>query len=293
MNRKIEFNISLTARMACLKRAMSYNEKNKNYHSDDYLASLFISPFFCKIIKNSILRRILKQLIGKYGSYEYIISRTKLIDEFIENNAENIQQVLILGAGFDSRAIRFSDKLKHATIFELDSPLTQEFKRDKLKENNIEIPQNVKLIPINFNKESLQQKLDGVGFQKNQHTFFLLEGLIFYLDDSAVSDTFNIINQYACSNSIILFDYLYSSVIREENLYKGEKEVRIVLNRIGENYTFGIERDKIKDFLTQYSFNLIENFDSDKLSKKFFKKDETSIIPVIDIYGIAIANAVG
>lgn len=292
MEKRIESKISLTARMVCLKRAMSYHEKNKHYKSHDYLASAFISPLFHFITKHSISRKFLKRLSsGNFGSYEYIISRTKLIDEIVQNHANEIEQVLIFGAGFDSRAIRFKDELKHATVFELESPITQAAKLEKLKEKNIELPPNLKFISIDFNKESLHKKLDESGFQKDKRTLFILEGLTYYLDQEAIDSTFNLLAEYSGKNSLVIFDYLYASVLRQENIYKGEKEIYDILVKIGEKYAFGIEKGYINEFLSKYGFDLIEDFDSNKLSKKFFSKENGEIFAsTIGLYSIALAK---
>ena len=75
---------------------------------------------------------------------------------------------LIFGAGFDSRGIRFADLNKKTNIFELDAPVTQEAKISQLKKRGIEINPNITFIPIDFNKESLEDKLIESGFTKNR-----------------------------------------------------------------------------------------------------------------------------
>ena len=77
-----------------------------------------------------------------------------------------------------------------------------------------------------------------------------------YLDPEAIDNTFNVINQFAGDGSEIVFDYVYSSVLREENLYYGEPEVLNQVKNANEPWSFGIEKGKLESFLklTNFSF---------------------------------------
>ncbi|WP_312336040.1 class I SAM-dependent methyltransferase [Anaerospora hongkongensis] len=101
------------------------------------------------------------------GNYEYLIARTKFIDNIFENMDDNIEQVLIFGAGFDSRAIRFKNKLASTKIFELDVPVTQKIKMDRIKRKNIEIPENLKFISIDLYDELDSARLAKKYFNKD------------------------------------------------------------------------------------------------------------------------------
>ena len=106
MERRIEKKVSRTAEMVCLARAVSFYENNDYYKSYDNYAPLIIPKFLGFIFKNSIFRKLYR-LGAPTGIYEYIVARTKYIDEIFQNLPQNIEQVLIFGAGFDTRAIRF------------------------------------------------------------------------------------------------------------------------------------------------------------------------------------------
>lgn len=282
MKKRIETKESRTAEATCLARAMSFYEKNNSLKSEDYIAPIILPPFFKTLLKSNILRTIFKKCFFHYGIYEYVITRTKYIDEIFKNLKSDFDQILIFGAGFDSRAIRFYNNLKNTTVYELDSPTTQTAKINQFKKINIEFPPNLKFVSIDFEKESLNQKLEACSFQKNKTCLFLLEGLTMYLDPSAIDNTFLLIKEYAGKDSLIIFDYVFSSVLRGESNNYGAKGITKSVERQGEKWVFGIEKGQIDHFLNKYEFELIDESDSLKLAKKFFQEKEENIIPEIN-----------
>lgn len=276
MGKRIEEKTSITAQMTCLIRALSYYEKDWVYSSQDYIAAAFLHPILNFLVKFNIFRSIYKYLAPK-GIYEYVIARTKYIDEVFEKEGERFQQILLFGAGFDTRSIRFQNRLRNSSFYELDSPATQHTKLQRLVEKNIAIPSNAVFIPIDFQKESISQKLVEYGFQKNRVCFFLLEGLTMYLDARAIDATFKLISDFAGKGSLIVFDYVHKSVIAHEDKYAGEKELSGLVSAFGEKWSYGFERGEIGGFLSQYGLYLEEEADSQILEKRFFAKDNSHV----------------
>ena len=153
MNRRIETKTSRTAKLTTVSRAASYFEKNECYKSDDYIATRFIPKLLITFLKIRLTRSMLSKRIAPKGIYEYVISRTKFIDEiFTKAIKEEFDQILIFGAGFDSRGIRILPSTSKTIVFELDAYHTQNAKINQLKKRRITIPKNITFIPIDFNK---------------------------------------------------------------------------------------------------------------------------------------------
>lgn len=276
MSKRIETKVSITAKGTCLMRATSFYEKDPYYKSEDFIASMIMPHFFKILMKYSFSRTILKKMFFKApGLYEYVISRTKFIDEIFKNLAENVEQILILGAGFDSRAKRFSNELKNVKIFELDALATQQAKINRFREKSIEFTPNLKFISIDFTKESLAQKLEDAGFQRNRTCLFLLEGLTYYLNQEAINNTFNLIKDYSAQDSLLVFDYASPLTNRQENIDADPtmRKQYEVLAKAGEKPGFLIE-EAIRDFLAKYDFTVIDGLDSTELAEKYFNKDD-------------------
>ena len=267
--KRIEIKASKTAQFNCIFRAASFYEKLPQYKSDDHIAIELVPPLFRPLIRIGSFRKLFNRFFPP-GMYEYVICRTKFIDSIFKRAIQKeFHQILIFGAGFDSRGIRFSNLNKKTMIFELDAPVTQKAKINQLKNRKIEVDPNIVFISIDFNKESLEEKLQESGFEKNKKSLFILEGLLYYLGPQAVDDTFNVINKLAGKGSEVVFDYIYSSVLRGEKLYYGESEVFKGVKRENEPWCFGIEKGKIELFLKERNLKLICNLNSKDLENEF------------------------
>lgn len=108
--------------------------------------------------------KILHEKDGSPGIFEYVLVRTKRIDEvFCKALEENFTQVVLLGAGFDTRAMRFSRKNTGTKIYELDAPATQQAKIALLKKKGITLPEELVFVPIDFNSEKISQVVSKAG----------------------------------------------------------------------------------------------------------------------------------
>jgi len=273
-SKRIDSKTSRTAEMTCVTRAASFFEKNPCYKSDDFIAPKLLPVFMLPLIKMSIIRYFYRNVISPKGIYEYVIARTKYIDSiYIESLENGFQQVVIFGAGFDSRGLRFVAEYPKTTVFELDVPITQNAKIAQLQKRRISISDNINFIPIDFNKESVIEKLDQFGFNKNRRTLFLLEGLLMYLDSSSVNTTLNIIRDNTINGSEIVFDFVYASVLNKEHRYYGEKDISKYVSTAGEGWTFGIQEEEIELFLEEYSLKVKEMKNSIDLENLYFRND--------------------
>jgi methyltransferase (TIGR00027 family) len=279
--RRIESKSSRTAGFTCMYRAASYLEKNELYKSEDYIAPRLLPGLIKFLVKYRLIN--FNWTFFPKGIYEYVIARTKYIDKIFKESIENgIDQILIFGAGFDSRAIRFTEKNIKTKIFELDSLHTQTAKIKQFRKKGISIPNNTIFIPIDFNVDSVSEKLELNGFKRNKTTLFIMEGLIMYLNKEAVDELFKLIYELAVPESRLIFDYIYASVLRMENTYYGERNIYEKVNSVQESWLFGIEKGEIETFLRNYNFNLIQNLTSEDLGKMFFKDEYGNIIGKIN-----------
>lgn len=215
--------------------------------------------------------------------YEYVIARTKYIDSaFMRAQEQGYEQILIFGAGFDSRGIRFRKNLRDIRVFELDAPVTQSAKIKRYHGKKIEIPGNLIFIPIDFDHESLPEHLEQAGFEKDRPSLFILEGLTMYLKPESVDNTFNVIQEFSGCGSRVIFDYIYASVARRENLYEGEQALYNNVADNGERFCFGIEKGYIAEFLRTYGFKALQIMDSGALEDMFFRNERGELIARIN-----------
>ena len=271
--RRTDKKSSRTAGFNCMYRAASFMSSNPYYHSSDHIAPKLLPKFILLLVKN----RLINFHWGFFpkGIYEYIIARTKYIDSLCETLINGgMTQIAVIGAGFDSRAVRFTEKHKSLRVFELDTIYTQTEKIAQFQKRKIAVPSNVVLIPINFNNESINEKLEEHGFVRNKNSLFILEGIIMYLDERAVSSLFTQLHELSKSGSKVVFDYIHASVLRKENKYYGEKNIYKKVNTVKESWTFGLENGEVNEFLRKHHFTLIENLSAEDLEKRYFTDHE-------------------
>jgi methyltransferase (TIGR00027 family) len=277
--RRIETSTSRTAEWTCVSRAASSLESNPYYRSDDYIALLLVPTLLKLLLYIPPFRRFFIQVMAPKGVYEYTIARTKYIDAvFKEVLTEGFDQVLIFGAGFDTRSLRFQTQAGDTKIFELDVPVTQKAKLEQYMKRGLSIPANVEFITIDFDKESLSEKLEEGGFDKNGKSLFVLEGLLMYLQAESVDETLKIIQRFAGEGSEIVFDYVRAPVLRQEGLYYGERKIVKSVAKAGERWHFGIEEGELEGFLKKYGLNVREHQDAEDLEQRYFTNAAGEIV---------------
>lgn len=213
------------------------------------------------------------------GMHEHLISRTRYIDDLIEKSTfANIEQYVILGAGYDSRAhrLKLPSKLK---IFEVDQSEVQELKRLRLPDN-MPNRESITYVDIDFNHQSLKEQLINVGFDQNKSTIFTLEGVSQYISREALDATLKeVADLNPNSNSRIFISYV-NKLLKEDSkacfgkgYLKPEKAVSFITNsaaKMGEPWISFYSAEEIESILSQNNFTLIENKTLADLNSKYF-----------------------
>ena len=213
------------------------------------------------------------------GMHEHLISRTRFIDDLIEKSTSiDIEQYVILGAGYDSRAhrLKLPSKLK---IFEVDQHEVQERKRSRLPDNTTN-KANVIYISIDFNHQSLKEQLLNAGFDQNKSTIYTLEGVSQYITREALNSTLKVLDALnQNSNSKIFISYVNKLLKDDPKACFGvgysnpEKAVKFITNgaaKVGEPWISFYSAKEIESLLSQNNFTLIENKTLADLNSKYF-----------------------
>ena len=213
------------------------------------------------------------------GLHEHLISRTRFIDDLIEKTTlDKVEQYVILGAGYDSRAhrLKLPSGLK---IFEVDQPEVQEIKRSKLPDE-IANAENVTYVSIDFNYQSLKEQLLNAGFNQSKSTIFTLEGVSQYITREALNSTLRELALLTPnSNATFFMSYVNKLFIEDPEACFGmgyskpEKAVKFITNgaaKVGEPWISFYSSREIEDLLSQNSFTLIENKTLADLNSKYF-----------------------
>ena len=280
---RIATQSSRTAAFTCLSRAASYMDNRECYTGPDGIAYILVPTFFKLLLKSRALFKLFSWRFFPHGIYEYVIARTKYFDEvFIEALENSFKQIVIFGAGFDSRALRFNELSKGTQIFELDAPITQQEKFKAYMLKRLVIPDNLVFVPIDFNKEILAEKIAQAGFIAGKKSLFILEGVTMYLSQNAVDSTFRFIADVSGRGSLIVFDYIHAGVLRRENKHYGEKDIYKTVAKVGEEWTFALENNEIEPFLSRYGFLQKDHSGTRELENRYFRNSKGLIVGKIN-----------
>lgn len=179
--------------------------------------------------------------------------RTKAFDRaLLDAVQDGATQVVVLGAGFDSRAYRFQPQLRNVRFIEVDNGPTQAYKRQRLDEILEVIPPNVSFVPMDFTKDSLLDELRNAGYLERQKTFFLWEGVTYYLPESAVKDTLHFVRDHSAPGSRIAFDYFGASNASINNPTHQYA-------RWGEPLLFGFPNDRAREYVQQEGLGVLSD----------------------------------
>ncbi len=278
-NKAIEEKPSKTALWTTLMRAFSTREESEEISGEDYLAEIFLPEEEFESLGDLENRMEMKEKYFVIGVYEYVMARTRIFDRFFEQALEgDFEQVVFLGAGYDSRPYRFHESLGETRIFELDIPPTQEHKKRRLAKAGIAIPSQVVHVPINFNTESMKDVLLAAGYDKSKKTLFMWEGVTYYLAKEAVDGVLAFVRSNAPEGSAIAFDYvaLWAGVF---DAY-GVKEL-IEFNTTKQSGESGgffmLEEGAIESFLSERGFEISVHQNNEELEKNFLTLEDGSL----------------
>ena len=207
------------------------------------------------------------------GVCDAILARNRFIDELLQQALDKgLPQLVILGAGYDTRALRF-DRLKGATaVFELDHPATQKVKRQRLAQNRLRLPDRMTFIPCRFDKEDFTAKLLAGGYDPGRISFFIWEGVSYYLTPADVDRTLTFIGHHSPPGSALVFDYFPPSVADGSCRLEEAMVLRKALMQMGEEITFGIDPESIEDFLSGRGLVLEKNFTNKDVHNAYLKQ---------------------
>jgi len=269
---------SETAMTVAFCRAFACLEEQEEIRGKDYLAEIFLNEEAAKPLKDKKAVEWVKKNIMTDGSYEFITCRTVFYDNEVQKAlADDIPQIVFLGAGYDSRAYRFAGLIKNTCIYELDIKSTQQRKIEILKKAGIDTPANLKFVEIDFTKDKILDVLTAAGYKREMKTLFIWEGVLYYLTKRVIDGTLEIIKQNSPSGSIICFDYTITAPDMK-NRYKA-KEVRDKMKTrySAEPVQEGFEEGKMGEYLDERGFKLVEHYNPEEMENKYLKLKDGSI----------------
>ena len=261
---------SLTAMGTAAQRALEMEKPAGGRICSDLMAREFIPAWFYAFMKRITATRYAEKHAS--GDLAFIVARCRYMDDLLtEELDQGIEQLVILGAGFDSRPYRF-DRLKDGVkVFEVDHPATQKNKLEKLERilGPGGLPGYVTFVPVDFTRETLALRLPECGYSERLKTLFIWEGVTMYLDEPSVDSTLAFVASHSAPGSVIVFDYMC------EQPAPPKRDVVILLvsflrSFFNEVRSFKIEAGQIEPFLAGRGFSEAHNITAADLQARYF-----------------------
>lgn len=270
-----------TAMGVAMWRALGAREGDARVRNPDFMAAEFLDPVSRALLAVAPVRAWFKSHFGRKlpGAYGFATARTLHLDSlFLQALDEGARQVVLLGAGYDSRAYRFRERLAGARVFEVDLPSTQQRKKERLGALLSSMPDWVTYVPINFDKQRLEEVLPGAGFDSKLRTFFLWEGVCMYLSEEGVQQTLGFVVRNAPSGSSIAFDYVALGALRGDVRYPDSRQWGSELAAMGHPMTFGIDEDDSAAYLREQGLELVSSIGSADMEREYLTKSNGELL---------------
>jgi len=186
--------------------------------------------------------------------------RSTFVDAAIENYLPVVEQFVVLGAGYDTRTVRWQHN-RRIRCFEVDKPKTQQMKRELLSQCGVDTS-GITFVSANFLTDDWLDNLVKAGFDPRKPAYFLWEGVTYYLSREAMEETFRTIATTA-PGSVVVFDYATDAINKMRRKPVGRVH-KAVLKAVRESQTFWIPseppvKETLATLLDSYGLSLREH----------------------------------
>lgn len=264
-------NYSLTAEgMALLRAIEQARPPAERLITDPYAAAFLRFPGLRLIARSRWLARLMLWLFDKRasGAVEFLTIRPRLVDEIAtELAAQGLEQIVILGAGFDTTSLRLRKQLQNVTIYEVDHPATQAAKRKTL--SRLGTPANVQFVAVDFEQDDFVEKLRAAGFDPTRRTLISWLGVTYYLTTAAMTRTLTQIAMLGDTGTKFVFDYMLEEIITGTSQNQEALNKARFVARLGEPWLFGLQPEAVGAYLAPFGFRVLQNFTPQELQAKY------------------------
>jgi methyltransferase (TIGR00027 family) len=251
--------------------AVEQNEPPGRRLVDDDLAELFLPAPMRWLVAATRFAALRRLLIGASewsgrGLWANLACRKRFIGDKLGEALDDIDAVVILGAGLDTRAYRLTRQVRRP-VFEVDLPVNIAMKAKTVRRVLGQLPLSVRLVAVDFERDDLLTALAEHGYRTDYRAFFICEGVTQYLTEDAVRRTLEGLRATA-PGSRMVFTYVRRDFIEGTNLYGTRTLYRKVRQR-RQLWHFGLEPDEVAEFIAEYGWRLVEQAGPDELVQRY------------------------
>ncbi len=280
---RLQHRPSLTAEAVTMARALEHLKPEKARIVDDPWAELFLSRASRAALRawsGSLTGRALRRL-GVTGTSWVPLRHRYIDDRLVASLDRGAAQVVLLGAGYDTRAYRLAAKLDGRPVFEVDLPAISRAKAATVARHAADFPAaHVVRVEIDFEQQALTDVLVDAGLEVGGVTFVTWEGVPMYLTRAAVKATLDALHSLTGEGSEIAHD-MWTVVDDPGPLGTARRLAPGALSFIGEPVTFCIHPEDIGAFYERHGFTVVETMTGEDLVARYARGSRALIDPSI------------
>ncbi|MGH9392472.1 MAG: class I SAM-dependent methyltransferase [Vicinamibacteria bacterium] len=240
---------------------------------EDPIAVRLIGPYLRILVTFPFLSRLLFErgnpwILPLRGQ---VMARARYAEDRLAGAiARGTKQYVIVGAGLDSFALRRTELRDRLQVFELDHPASQQWKLSRIRAAGFTVPENLKFVPVDFEKETIAEALLRSEYRRGEAAFFSWLGTTYYISREAVMVTLKSIASIAAPGSEIVFDY----GMPEERLGAQDRRLAAWVKRrtarVGEPITTFFDPEDLSRDLENLGLKVLENLTGEEQRARYF-----------------------
>ncbi len=278
---------STTAVLVATIRAVHRRFHETQIFEDDYALQM-LPPFWHAVASYLPLKWLVGDVIlGVYRPvYPAVVLRARYTeDQLLEAMEQGINQYVILGAGFDTFTLRHKDLADKLHVFEVDHPVTQEVKRQRILKANEDLPSNHTFVPVDFENDRLDQELSKAGFDSQTPAFFSWLGVTYYLTQEAIRDTLERVAAMSAPGTRLVFDFKIAKHMMSGEWRTLAEKMEGFVARRGEPMLTDFTPQSLNDLLTRYGYKEVEMMPPEEQQNRYL--DESSDVEPAEFFHFA------
>ena len=233
---------------------------------------------------------VLDAALQAHPGYGWAVLRTRYAEDALEVAVgRGVRQYVIVGAGFDSFALRQPPFAREVDIFEIDHPATQELKRRRLRDCDAPLPDTLHFVPADLSNEQIGDALARSAFRSTDPAFFSWLGVTQYLSREANLGTLQGIAACSPSGSQLVFTYVEHRELGAHRASTRVARLQGAFASASEPWLSGFDPTQLTGDLAAAGMILIEDLNGVDAKRRYFGDLRNDLSPLAESH-IALAD---
>jgi methyltransferase (TIGR00027 family) len=246
---------SRSAHLVALCRALLALDDRDAVRRPDPFSELFLEPDARAVLADAEKRRACVEQKISRPLYGFFAARSAFMDEVFGRALEaRTPQIVFLGAGYDTRALRFATNLGDTRVFEADIATTQVRKQELLRASGAALPPQLRFVAVDFRTDDFFRRVAAAGYDPSLRSLFIWEGVSYYLSQDAVERNLALVRRHCATDSVLAFDYMTT---------------RLESPNSGEPFLSFMPPETIPGWVARFGFELSEHVDAAQMTERY------------------------